>query len=139
MKKLVFMAIALMLMTAAASAATLTVTVSNCDSDQGCVSVALYNLDTRQQFGSGSGYYQGRQGNIHNGTATVAFPDLPDGTYAVVAFHDLECRGVLPTNFWGIPQAKYGFSNNYGKRPDFSLASFPVSGDMSLAIRLQWY
>lgn len=139
MKKIGFMVLALLLMAGAAPAATLTVTVSNCESNQGCASVALYNIDTMQDFGSGRGYYQGKQANIANGTAQVVFSNIPFGTYAVAAFHDLDCSGNIKKNFWGIPQEMYGFSNNYGKRPDFNLASFLVTGDTKIAIRLQWY
>lgn len=139
MKKTGAMFLALVLMAGAAPAATLTVTVSNFESDAGCVSVALYNLDTMQNFGSGRGYYQGKQADIGNGTAKVTFADIQDGTYAVAAFHDLDRSGDLKKNFWGIPQEMYGFSNNYGKRPDFRLASFLVSGDTKIAIKLQWY
>jgi len=113
--------------------------VSNSDSDQGCLAVALYNLETRKDFGSGRGYYQGQKAKITNGNARVIFADIPEGTYAVAAFHDVDCSGNLKKNFWGIPQEMYGFSNNYGKRPDFELASFPVTGDKEIAIRLQWY
>ena len=133
------MILSLLLITGAAQAATLTVTVSNCESDQGCASVALYSIDTMQNFGSGSGYFQGRQANISQGAAQVVFSDIPQGTYAVAAFHDLDCSGNLKKNFWGIPQEMYGFSNNYGKRPDFNSASFLVSGDTKIAVRLQWY
>ncbi|MEW6386180.1 MAG: DUF2141 domain-containing protein [Thermodesulfobacteriota bacterium] len=139
MNKIGLTVLALMLLAGAASAATLTVVVSNCENDQGCVSVALYNMATWQNFGSDRGYYQGRQAEIANGTAQAIFTDIPDGTYAVAAFHDLDQSGTLKKNFWGIPQEKYGFSNNYGKRPDFSKASFLVSGDMKISIRLQWY
>jgi len=139
MEKIGFMVLALLLMVASAPAATLTVTVSNCESDQGCVSVALYNIDAWQSFGSGGGYYQGKHAKISNGSAQVLFSDIPDGAYAVAAFHDLDCSGNLKKNFWGVPQAMYGFSNNYGKRPDFDLARFLVSGDTKIAIRLQWY
>ncbi len=139
MGKTALLVLVLALMVGAAQAATLTVTVSNADSDQGCISVALYNLETRQDFGSGRGYYQGQKAKISSGMATVIFAGIPAGTYAVAAFHDLDCNGSLKKNFWGIPQEKYGFSNNYGKRPDFNLASFPVSGDTKIAIRLQWY
>ena len=137
--KIGFMILALLLMVGAAQAAMLTVAVSNCESDQGCVSVALYNPDTRQNFASGRGYYQGQQANIANGTAQVVFSDIPDGKYAVAAFHDLDCSGTIKKNFWGIPQEMYGFSNNYGKSPDFDLARFSVSGDTKISIRLQWY
>jgi uncharacterized protein (DUF2141 family) len=131
--------LSLLLITGAVQAATLTVTISDCESDQGCVSLALYNIDTMQNFGSGSGYFQGKHANISQGAAHAVFSDIPQGTYAVAAFHDLDCSGNLKRNFWGIPQEMYGFSNNCGKRPDFNSASFWVSGDTKIAIRLQWY
>ncbi|MFZ5450314.1 MAG: DUF2141 domain-containing protein [Thermodesulfobacteriota bacterium] len=139
MSKIAFLVLMLILMVGTAQAATLTVAVSNCDSDQGCISVALYNLETRQDFGSGRGYYQGQKTGIADGSAKVIFSDIPGGTYAVAAFHDVDCSGNLKKNFWGIPQAMYGFSNNYGKRPDFHLASFPVTGDTKITVQLQWY
>jgi uncharacterized protein (DUF2141 family) len=139
MKEIGFLVLTLLALWGPAQAATLTVTVSHGENDQGCIAVALYNLDTRQDFGSGSGYYQGKQAEIANGAATVIFADIPDGTYAVAAFHDLDRSASIKKNFWGIPQEMYGFSNNYGKRPDFDQASFLVSGDTSIAIRLQWY
>jgi uncharacterized protein (DUF2141 family) len=139
MRKMAFMILLMALMVGTAPAATLTVEVSNSDRDQGCLAVALYNLETRENFGSGRGYYQGQKANITNGGAKVIFSGIPEGTYAVAAFHDADCSGNLKKNFWGIPQEMYGFSNNYGKRPDFHLASFPVTGDTEIAIRLQWY
>jgi uncharacterized protein (DUF2141 family) len=139
MQKIGFMVLALLLLAEAALAATLTVTVSNCNSDQGCVSVGLYNFDTMQNFAEDSGYYQGKQSKIANGRAQVVFSDIPDGTYAVAAFHDLDCSGKVKKNFLGIPREMYGFSNNYGRRPDFDSASFLVSGNTRIAVRLQWY
>jgi len=59
------------------------------------VPVALYNLHSREHFGSGSGYYQGKQAEIVNGSTTVVFPDIPDGIYALAAFHDLDRRGAI--------------------------------------------
>ncbi len=137
--KQMWAALTLILLAGAAQAAALTVTVSNCAGDQGCVSVALYDIDTMQNFGSGGGYYQGKHGTIANGTAQVVFSNIPYGTYAVAAFHDLDCSGVIKKNFRGIPEEMYGFSNNYGKRPDFNQASFLVTGDTKIAIRLQRY
>jgi uncharacterized protein (DUF2141 family) len=139
MKTAGFMVLALLLMVGVAQTATLTVNVSNCESDQGCVSVALYNIATMQNFGSGSGYWQGKHGDISQGMAQVVFSDIPDGMYAVAAFHDLDCSGAIKKSFWEIPQEMYGFSNNYGKRPNFNSASFLVSEDTKIAIRLQCY
>ena len=37
---------------------------------------------------------------------------LPRGKYGVIAFHDLNGNEKLDTNFMGIPNEPYGFSNN---------------------------
>ncbi len=63
-KKIGFMVLTLLLLVGAAQAATLTVTVNNSDSDQGYISVGLYNFDTMQNFAEDSSYYQGKQSKI---------------------------------------------------------------------------
>ncbi len=134
-----FMVVAWLFMAGTAAAATLTVVVTNAENDGGCVSVALYNRDNAASFGSGGGYYQGQQAANVQGRAKVSFTDIPDGTYAVAAFHDMDRSGDIKKNIWGIPQEMYGFSNNYGKRPDVNRASFGVSGDTTITIQLLRY
>ena len=43
---------------------------------------------------------------------TVAFEDLPPGTYGVVGFHDINSDRRLNANFLGQPSEPYGFSKN---------------------------
>jgi uncharacterized protein (DUF2141 family) len=54
---------------------------------------------------------------------------VPYGRYAVAAIHDSDGDGRLDTNFLGMPQERYGFSNGargtFGP-PSFADASFPV-------------
>ena len=55
--------------------------------------------------------------------------DLPEGTYAIKAFHDVNDNGELDTNWMGIPKEPYGFSNDaMGAMgpPKFHQASFVV-------------
>ena len=61
--------------------------------------------------------------------------DLPEGTYAIKAFHDVNDNGVLDTNWMGIPKEPYGFSNDaMGTMgpPKFDQASFVVRKGSSL-------
>ncbi|MCE9615779.1 MAG: MipA/OmpV family protein [Lentisphaerae bacterium] len=62
--------------------------------------------------------------------ATARIPDLPDGTYALVVYHDQNGNGRLDKNFIGIPREPLGFSNRYWAQgpPSFSRASFPLHG-----------
>lgn len=43
---------------------------------------------------------------------TVSFDELPDGTYAIAAFHDVNGNKQLDTSGLGLPTERYGFSRN---------------------------
>jgi uncharacterized protein (DUF2141 family) len=61
----------------------------------------------------------------------VTFANLPLGNYAVAAYHDIAKAGRVTTNFMGIPNGGFGFSNNPTLRfgpASFSESSVFVSG-----------
>ena len=63
------------------------------------------------------------------GSLEFVFENIPNGKYAIMAYHDENNNGKLDTNFLGIPKEGYGFSNNAkGKfsAPSFEKASFDV-------------
>lgn len=67
--------------------------------------------------------------------------DLPPGTYAVKVFHDVNDNSKLDTNWMGIPNEPYGFSNDaagtFGP-PGFKEASFVVGpGRSSIRINVK--
>jgi uncharacterized protein (DUF2141 family) len=79
---------------------------------------------------------------IENLQGTCEFKDLPPGTYAVAAFHDMYETGKMKTNFLGIPQEVYGFSNDAKASgmtpPPFSACDFTYpGGTMSLTLHAQ--
>ena len=47
-----------------------------------------------------------------NGKAEFSLDTIPAGKYAVTVLHDEDDNGIMTTNFVGLPQEKYGFSNN---------------------------
>lgn len=51
--------------------------------------------------------------NIRGGKASLAFPALPPGDYAVVVFHDANDNGIIDHNLIGIPNEELGFSNAF--------------------------
>lgn len=64
---------------------------------------------------------------------------LPSGKYAVSCFHDADNNAKLTTNFLGIPQERYGFSNNVRGKfgpPDLEDQLFQVNDDMNISITL---
>jgi uncharacterized protein (DUF2141 family) len=68
----------------------------------------------------------------------VEVPGLPEGRYAVVAYHDADGDGSLDTNIVGYPSEPFGFSNDaklemFGP-PDFDACAFDVKAPLA-AIR----
>lgn len=52
------------------------------------------------------------QAPLENNVATFTFEDMPMGRYAIQVFHDENGNGDLDTGAFGIPNERYGFSNN---------------------------
>lgn len=50
---------------------------------------------------------------IHEGGATIEFPGLAYGKYAVSVFHDENDNGTLDHNFLHFPAEPLGFSNGF--------------------------
>ena len=90
----------------AAKKSDLTITVKPVAESTGYLMLALY--DSAESF---------RKKTVHairqpavTGDMTVTIPDLPHGTYAVMAFQDLNDNGKLDTNLIGIPKEPWGGS-----------------------------
>lgn len=50
---------------------------------------------------------------VNAGRATVTFPRVAPGSYALVVFHDRNNNRTVDHNFLGIPTESLGFSNGY--------------------------
>ncbi|AXA93584.1 DUF2141 domain-containing protein [Massilia sp. YMA4] len=74
------------------------------------------------------------------GTTTVTVPNVPPGTWAVLAFQDENGNGKLDRNLLGIPSENYGFSRDAAGRfgpPTFEQAAIEVGEETVVApIRL---
>ena len=108
----------------------------------GKINVALYNSeaafnDTNQAFKSL--LIQATAGNI-----IILLDSLPAGQYAVAVFHDENDNATIDTNFLGIPQEGFAFSNNalgsFGP-PTWAQAQFdlPVKSTITQSISLKFY
>ena len=72
-------------------------------------------------------------------TAIALFEDLPTGTYAMKAFHDVDGDGEMATNPFGMPTEPFAFSNNaVGNMgpAGWDRAQFVASGDVAQTIDL---
>ncbi len=75
------------------------------------------------------------------GPMKLSLGNLPPGKYALSCFHDLNGNGQLDTNWAGIPNEPYGFSNNARPRfraPKWAEAAFDLyQSGMTISVRLE--
>jgi len=103
----------------------LTIEILGLNSYEGQVRVAVFT--TNDDFPD-KGTYQKSISLDPTKKVQVAFT-LPEGDYAVAAYHDKNGNGELDTNMIGIPKEDYGFSNDARGRmgpPSFDDAKVTV-------------
>lgn len=74
------------------------------------------------------------QAEIHDGKATISFPGLAYGKYAVSVFHDENGNGMLDHNVFRFPAEPLGFSNHFklgwfSGFPSFEKLQFPFAAN----------
>lgn len=117
----------------------LTVEVSGLRNEQGVVQFALYNKDGSIPDKNYKNYYKILSAEIKSGSATATFSNIPSGTYAVNVLHDENKDGKIDRGFI-LPTEGVGFSNYQSigltNRPNFSKASFDVSADKTVSVKM---
>lgn len=117
----------------------LTVEVSGLRNELGIVQFALYNRDGSIPDKNYKDYYKILNAEILNGAATATFSNIPAGTYAVNVLHDENKDGKIDRGFI-LPTEGVGFSNYQSigltNRPNFSKASFAVSADKTVSVKM---
>jgi uncharacterized protein (DUF2141 family) len=110
----------------AACAAELVITVENIRSAAGDIRLSVYATPEEWPDNSARDHDQVEKAAL--GHVVFRF-ELPPRTYAVNGFHDENGNGKFDTNFLGIPEEGYFFSNNvrpFLSAPSFAAASFPL-------------
>ncbi|TAI49238.1 DUF2141 domain-containing protein [Flagellimonas allohymeniacidonis] len=113
---------------------TINVVIDNVASDEGKVLVSLHTADT---FMRGGGI-QDLESTIENGKVEFTFEDVPAGTYAIMALHDVNENYRMDYEADGRPKESYGMSGNemIMGPPNFADAKFEVENEnLELAIR----
>lgn len=117
---------------------TLTIVVQGFSNDKGQAIIGLCNSKT--SYLKDGKEYKKVTALIKNKVAEYAFIDIPFGEYAVKTCHDENNNGKLDTNFMGIPDEKYGISNNVRGTlglPDWKDAKFGFNKtNMSITIKV---
>lgn len=93
------------------------------------MSIALDTEDTYDKNDKPSSVFSARK-KVSAFSHKITINSVEPGTYALSIFHDEDNNNELSTNFFGVPNEGYGFSNNvigsFGK-PTFTEASFIVN------------
>lgn len=113
-----------------AGAATVTVAFEGVESGQGNVLAQL--CDNPQTFMKSCSTKQGLV-KASAGETVMVFQDVAPGRYALSAFHD--ANGDFRPE---IPPEGYAFGNDAAYPPSFESASFQVSGDMRITVRMTY-
>ncbi len=77
---------------------------------------------------------------VHKDIERVTFKNIPDGTYAISSYHDVNDNGKMDTRFSFIPKEPVGTSNNAKGKfgpPKFADAKFMVNKDLKLKITMR--
>ena len=110
-----------------------TVSAVNTLSDNGTVNFAFYNEENfmKQPIYS-------KSASVEKGKSTVVFENVPEGSYAIICFHDENENNSMDFDENRMPIESYGLSNNninFGP-PEFESAKFEVKDNaISLEIK----
>lgn len=113
---------------------TVTVIVENVESEAGVVNVALCDKALSKD---GCSYF--KEIPAAPGFVETEFDEIPPGTYAVVAYHDVNGNDEFD-QFMKIPREPYALSSIAGQKlmPTFEDAALPIhAGDNAVIIRLR--
>ena len=105
---------------------------------QGQIMVALFGSEAN--YGGEGQPVRYAMVDAAGGQKSATFEGLPDGDYAVRAFHDLNGDGKMNTNPFGMPTEPYAFSNNaHGNMgpATWAQAHFTASGPVTQTISLR--
>jgi len=121
-----------------ASDTSITVTVNFNEIDtKGKIYIAMYRSPDAWENNHKSAYSTILK--VDSEHAQTHLSDIEPGVYAIKCFLDENGNGKIDTNLLGIPSEQFGFSNNVGRfgMPDFAEASFNISNDHSITIKMR--
>jgi uncharacterized protein (DUF2141 family) len=117
----------------------LTIKITGIEKIAGKMEVGLYN--NADNFPKDNKAYKKASLTVNANTLTYTF-SVPPGNYAVAIFQDENSDGEMNKNFLGIPQEKFGFSNNVKplfRAPSFADTKINLTKDMTTEIKLISY
>lgn len=134
MKKMILACLCMLFATLSVSAQKLTITVKNISEHVGTLKIGVYDEKNYMETTLASAQVQAYKDEV---TVTVTLPHA--GKYAVAVFQDKNGNNKLDSNFIGIPNEPFGFSNQNSYpmgSPKFKNAAFDVDKDQKITIPL---
>ena len=124
----------------AAAQGRVVVNISGLTNNKGVCQACLFTSET--SFNGAGQPFRCLTVPVANKEAVAVFEQVPEGVYAVSAFHDENKNQKLDTNLFGIPKEGYGASKNklpFAAAPAFKDNQFTVSGTgvVNLNIKLR--
>ncbi|MGC9330982.1 MAG: DUF2141 domain-containing protein [Bacteroidales bacterium] len=120
---------------------TVEVKVNNVKSNDGYISIALYNSAKTFLSDKKEDIFMGKKVKACKGSTIVRFENVPPGTYGMALLHDENNNNKMDKNYLGIPKEGYCFSENakinFGK-PKFEEARFRVHGDVYTTVFMNY-
>jgi uncharacterized protein (DUF2141 family) len=111
-------------------------TVRGIEKVQGSVLIAVYNSEESFM----KKHIASKKVTVTGKEVSLVFEDIAPGSYAITTFHDENDNDKLDTNFLGIPNEPYGFSNDargsFGP-PSYEKAKVKVNANKKLVINLK--
>lgn len=136
--ELVLLGIFLILVSGFGSAKTdLTLKITNIQEIKGELIIALY--DKKNYFPKKGMELKKIILKIRESTIVHTIRDLPKKEYAVAVFQDENSDQKCNLNFFGIPEERFGFSNNFIPKllvPNFDEVKFKLDQPKTLEIKL---
>ncbi len=115
----------------------LKVIVTNVKDPKGLILLGIYNSPDGY-LKDGKAYRFSRH-KVDRNQVEIILKDIPKGTYAISLCHDVNSDKKCNTNFLGIPQEPYGFSNGFKRRlskPSFNDCKFEVNESRTVKVEL---
>ena len=115
----------------------LTVNISNLTANKGTVEIGIFNK--AEGFLKVGKQFLKKQIKVSGDKTSYTFTNLPKGYYSVAIYQDENSNKKCDTNFIGIPNEPYGFSNNYKptiSAPNFAQTRVLVNNNKAIDIQL---
>lgn len=111
--------------------------VTNLGTTKGFIELGIYN-SSKGYLKDGYAYRTIRQA-VKGNTVEIILKDIPKGNYAVTLYHDENSDKKCNTNFLGVPNEPYGFSNGFRRRlfkPSFEDCKVEVQKNTTIKVVL---